>query len=53
MSVTSEDLRETAKAIGYGLKENEVEDYTTLLAKMKQALDAVSAMEGNARNTYE
>lgn len=46
MSANKEELFKIAKSVGYEIPEQDVEDYAILLERMKQTLEAVSAMDG-------
>lgn len=43
---SKEDMLKVASAIGYEIPPDQLDDYTTLLGRMKGALDALSAMDG-------
>lgn len=43
---SKEDMLKVANAVGYDIPDNQLDDYTTLLNRMKGALDTLSAMDG-------
>jgi hypothetical protein len=46
MAASKEEMLKVASAVGYEIPEEQLEDYTTLLGRMKGALETLSAMEG-------
>jgi hypothetical protein len=46
MAANKEELLKISKTVGYEIPEKDVEDYAILLDRMKQTLEAVSAMDG-------
>lgn len=43
---SKEDMLKVASAVGYDIPDDQLDDYTTLLGRMKGALDTLSAMDG-------
>lgn len=43
---SKEDMLKVASAVGYDIPDDQLDDYTTLLGRMKGALDTLSFMDG-------
>lgn len=46
MAASKEDMLRVAGAVGYDIPDEHIDDYTTLLGRMKGALETISAMDG-------
>lgn len=46
MTATKEDMLKVAGIVGYEIPEEQLDDYTTLLGRMKATLETLSAMDG-------
>lgn len=48
MPATKEELLKVSEAVGYTIREKEVDEYMTLLERMDKALNTVAALDGIA-----
>lgn len=52
MTTSKEDMLKVAEAVGFEIPDKDVEDYTTLLGRMKGVYEALSAMDGEQLPPY-